>query len=172
MSGAWDPRKRAAWMQRTRADRTRRDRAWRRANPDKARAIGRAYREKLARERPAIVVARRHRGYWNNPRVHREKARRSADLARTKLLELLGPWCGFCGEADDAVLQVDHRIPVGNRHGGVASLWQRVRRGVETPHNLHVLCANDHARKTRVESTLWRVSEAKARIHTEEEAAA
>jgi len=169
MTGNWDPKKRQAWLDRTRGERTAYDRRWRKANPDKARRTSREYRRRLAALHPDVVAARRHRDYWRNPHGMREKSRRANERARARLLELLGPFCGFCGETDDAVLQVDHRIPVGTRrHGGCAALWRRLRTGRDSPHNLQVLCANDHARKTRTEVELCRatrvVPEAKARI--------
>ncbi len=80
----------------------------------------------------------------------KRKNRREDDL----LLRTFGAWCDFCGERDHVVLQVDHIMPVGTT-GRVAAfrrqLLSRLRDGDESPFNLHLLCANCHARKTDVE---------------------
>jgi hypothetical protein len=94
------------------------------------------------------------------PNVLRLRANASAQLhranARLRLLKALDPWCVMCGETDTTVLVVDHRAPLLDGGGrDVRATWVRVRKGRESPFNLQVLCANDHARKTRGEVVLY-----------------
>jgi 5-methylcytosine-specific restriction endonuclease McrA len=161
MSGRWDPAKRQAWLNRTRAQRTQYSAQWRVTNLDKARLQSRESRRRFRALHPEEARARDRR----YPAAQRLRQRRANEQAVSRLFAVLGAWCRFCGETDRVVLQVDHCIPVGRRHGGVASLWRRLRLGKESPHNLQVLCANCHARKTAIEARARRLpSEAKDRI--------
>ncbi len=86
-----------------------------------------------------ITVSRRH---------HRDSS--------AALMEVFGKWCDFCGETDWVVLQLDHIMPVGQGAERKASLrsavLDRLRSGRESPFNLHLLCANCHQRKTKIEA--------------------
>lgn len=90
-------------------------------------------------------------------KINREAKRLYTEKHRQKLLDLLGPFCGFCGETDKAVLQFDHKIPMmyppGKRPTNPGVLLKAIENGTESPFNLHVLCANCHMRKTGIERT-------------------
>lgn len=125
-------------------------RGWRVRNPERARAAYRRF--DLAHRTERRAAGRRYKG------SHPELGRRYRGRSKSRLLELLGPWCSLCGETDPAVLQVDHKAPLlRNReerfvsYGGASGLLGRLREGRESPFNLQVLCANDHMRKTAMD---------------------
>jgi 5-methylcytosine-specific restriction endonuclease McrA len=73
---------------------------------------------------------------------------------KARLLVSLGTFCVFCGETDPVVLEVDHIIPHPRVQGlrkGFPVLLAQLRREDESPFNLQVICANCHARKTKME---------------------
>lgn len=107
-----------------------------------------------------------HRAYYRDIEKSRaiarskydsERARRMGEAARLRFLDLLGPWCRFCGETDSVVLQVDHIIPLrqtlSKRVGSVDKIYRHLRDdgSRESPFNLQVLCANCHVRKTKMD---------------------
>jgi 5-methylcytosine-specific restriction endonuclease McrA len=116
--------------------------------------------QKLSDSRRRVVIARSAKWRRNNPQrelsMARIRGRRYLARRRITLLELLGAFCRFCGETDDAVLVFDHIIPVGHKARGVragSDLLCLMRRGLLSPFSIQVLCANCHARKTRMEFT-------------------
>jgi 5-methylcytosine-specific restriction endonuclease McrA len=73
--------------------------------------------------------------------------------ARARLLKILGPFCAFCGETDDVLLEIDHKAPIRSRERrGPVPILLALRTGRENPFNLQVLCANCHTRKTKTET--------------------
>ena len=105
-------------------------REWRKKNPDKVRAIQRAYKER---------DPERYR------RIDLEKAKRHYRFLRRQVLDLLGGECVRCGFNDERALQVDHIDGGGNKerialNGANASVYRRVlaTNGV----GYQLLCAN------------------------------
>jgi len=92
----------------------------------------------------------------SHPKQQRAINIRNQDATKSRILEMLGPFCNRCGESDPVVLQFDHVAPRMSRGperngGGVRTLLTGLRNGSESPFNLQVLCANCHARKTFTE---------------------
>lgn len=89
------------------------------------------------------------------PAVLKAIAREKYEAMRTRALETFGPWCRFCGETDPVVLTFDHIIPIrrpgAGRSVGIRTFWYGMKAGKESPFNIQILCANCHARKTRME---------------------
>lgn len=88
-----------------------------------------------------------------HPRTVQATGRRSYEKRRNAVLDILGPWCAFCGETDRIILQVDHKIPLmaGSNGRTIGRLYRTMLDGKESPFNLQILCATCHMRKTAME---------------------
>ena len=101
---------------------------------------------------------------WRATHLDHARAQGRASNRRVKLrvLELLGPFCAFCGETDPVVLELGHVIPVLRegkwKRGTLQRLIGRLRNGKDSPFAFQVICANCHARKTDIERMGYRRS--------------
>lgn len=99
---------------------------WRKANPEKVRAI--------------------QRKWWlaNREEKNARKRQRDADL-KAQVYAHYGSFCVCCGETESSFLELDHVNNDGNSqrklHGGTTTLYRRLlRKGF--PNDLQVLCSN------------------------------
>ncbi len=98
----------------------------------------------VSKERASQLVKRNP--YGTKSMRHWLKATREKAIAK------LGGKCSVCGEVDYIVLQIDHIIPVAKtkekRRAG-PELYSKILKNQQD--NVQVLCANCHARKTRLD---------------------
>lgn len=112
---------------------------WFKKNPDQARALNRAYRE-----RNRIALRARQR----------EERKRKDQRLRQKAINMYGRKCVWCGDDNSEHLQFDHTQGNGNKHRrgeGISSagcLYKWLEKNNYPKDLIQLLCANCHNAKS------------------------
>src|ERR1017187_6547588 len=100
-----------------------------------------------AKHADRIAKDRKQNKAWHSGGITKNK-QLYADT-RHVVIVILGGKCCRCGFDDEDVLQIDHIVPIGKGRETKDGLYNKIIDG--KTHNLQLLCANCHAKKSKHE---------------------